>query len=385
MMFALLMLGAIGLGFLLARLQHQAFPVILATGLILGATAWGEHHSGNLSRQWSSWNFKGLEIKPSGGVFDELVLPLQGTPGRLANDLHPDNDRLGSSRVFELVPHLIGKPILEGGLVNSSMGSMFAYYIESETSESCAGYPPIVKPSSFNMPLATRHLELFNVKHFIARSPATQQALRTDPRWKFIQREEEWELYELLSHNGSYVFIPKFLPAVLETTNPNQRGLDWIYVPGALDQPFILTGPSTATKLPAALPRLSESEFHSFLKAADPTNLIPASWQVPTPSAKGAPVSAESVTDNSIRFTTSAIGQPHIVKINYFPNWQVRGAPAAFRVTPSFLLVFPDQKQVELFYGSTTSDTIGHGMTIAGWLLIGIIAFRLIGCKPVRH
>jgi hypothetical protein len=383
MMFALTMLGAIGLGLLLQSARRQTMAVLVTATLILAAVAWKEQqpdslHRRNLMRTWAEWNFRGLELKPSANIFRNLVLPLRGTPGRLANDLHDDNNRLGSSRIFELAPHLAAKPILEGGLVNSALGSMFAYYIQSEISDTCAGAPPIVKTSSFNMDIATRHLELFNVKHFIARSPVTQLALHTDPRWQFLQREEQWELFELLSHNGSYVFIPKFLPAILETTNPNQRGMDWLYVPGALDQPFILASPGSA--IPSSLPRLSEAQFQDFLHAAaTATNGGAAAWQVPVPHSAGAPVSAETVSDSAIRFHTTAIGQPHIVKISYFPNWQVHGANGVFRVTPTFLLVFPRQEQVELFYGSTSADIIGRWLTAVGWLLVA-----LLGWRPIR-
>jgi len=74
---------------------------------------------GGLVRTWASWNYGGLETKDSWPTFRALVMPLKGTPGRLANDLSPDNERFGSSRIFELVPSLIGKPILEGGLVKA--------------------------------------------------------------------------------------------------------------------------------------------------------------------------------------------------------------------------------------------------------------------------
>lgn len=385
--FALVILGAIGLGLYLSRFRRQTLLVsILATGL-LGAVAWEEHHTGSLARNWSRWNFRGLEIKPSGGVFDELVLPLQGTPGRLANDLHPDNNRLGSSRIFELAPHLAGKPILEGGLVNSSIGSMFAYYIQSETSESCAGYPPMVKPASFDFATATRHLELFNVKHFIARSPKTQDALRRDSRWRLLKQEEQWQLYELLTHDGSYVFLPGFMPAVVETRNPNQCGLEWIYVPGALNQPFLLAEPGSAASLPPDLPRISEEDFLSFLNTArsQAEGSPRAAWQVPVPRPAANPVSRESVSDHSIRFRTTALGQPHIIKCNYFPNWKARGADEVHRVTPAFLLVFPARNEVELYYGWTASDRIGHWLTLAAWLIILGLAWQTVKATFLRR
>ncbi len=379
LMFSMVMLGAIGIGLYLAACRHPAIAVSGITLLLLGGVAWDEHQAGNLARNWSRWNFRGLEIKADGGVFDELVLPLKGTPGRLANDLHPDNNRLGSSRIFELAPHLIGKPILEGGLVNSAIGSIFAYYIQSETSESCAGYPPVVKPSSFDPDAATRHLELFNVKHFIARSPKTRTAFRADPRWRPMKQEEEWELFELLSHDGSYVYVPCFLPAVVETSHPNERGLDWIYAPGALDQPFLLADPQAACHPPAALPRLKEADFLAFLQAAGKEAgkpPAPAGWQVPVSRTTGHPVSHESVSDHSIRFRTTALGQPHIIKCNYFPNWKVRGAAGVFRVTPAFLLVFPDQNEVELYYGWTGADRAGHWLTLAGGLILLVVAWH---------
>jgi hypothetical protein len=82
-------------------------------------------------------------------------------------------------------------------------------------------------------------------------------------------------------------------------------------------------------------------------------------------------ISSEEVSDNGIRFTTSAIGSPHIVKVSWFPNWKVRGARGVYRVSPGFMLVYPDQETVELYYGTTGSDRVGYALTVLG--LLGVV------------
>jgi hypothetical protein len=210
---SLLILEAIGLGYLLSLLPYGRLLLVPLTVAVLMYGIGKDNHASG----WAKWNYEGLEKKSQYSVFEKLVLPLKGTPGRLANDLCDENNMLGSSRIFELAPHLANKPILEGGIVNSSAGSMFSYYIQGETSRNCAGFPTIVKPTTFNITNATKHLELFNVKHFIARWDTTRNAMHEHEDWKFIAREDQWELFELTSHDGSYVFVPPYKPFAVET------------------------------------------------------------------------------------------------------------------------------------------------------------------------
>jgi hypothetical protein len=78
-------------------------------------------------------------------------------------------------------------------------------------------------------------------------------------------------------------------------------------------------------------------------------------------------ISDESVTDDRIHFKTTALGLTHIIKMTWFPNWKVRGAKQVFCVSPGFMCVFPDQSDVDLYYGATWSDVMGYVVTIIGW------------------
>jgi hypothetical protein len=373
-LYSLLALGVAGLALLIAgrRAIELTMPAALLGALLFGAG------TPKTIQGWAKWNYEGLENKPRWPVFSILVLPLDRTPGRLANDLHPDNDSLGSTRIFEAVPALIQKPILEGGIVNSAVGSIYSYYIQSETSKDCAGFPEIVKPTAFNFTNATKHLELFNVKHFIARWAGTQAALAQMPEWKKLNEVQGWELYELTTHDGSYVFIPSREPLAVRTNDFKLAGLEWIYTIQALDQPFVLLQPDDPTETRWGK-ELSPDEYLSYLSALKNGQNPPIEPRLI--ERKKNVVRDEEVSDNRIRFKTAAIGLPHIIKCSYYPNWKVRGAKCVYRVTPDFMLVYPEQEEVELYYGYTLSDNVGRGLSALG-LLISII---LAGAKWRQH
>ena len=81
-------------------------------------------------------------------------------------------------------------------------------------------------------------------------------------------------------------------------------------------------------------------------------------------------VTSETFNNESLSFDTTAIGQPHWIKISYFPNWHVKGAEGPFLASPSFMMVIPTQSHVELYYGRTPANTIGQILEIVGWRTI---------------
>ena len=388
--YAIMALGAVGLGVLLERVRGGAVITSLLVLVVLIAVLMSDSVGGlygpGLTRSWAKWNYSGLENKPSAAVFEKLMPLLKGSPGRLANDLCEENNQLGSSRVFELVPYLTGKPILEGGLVNSALGSMYSYYVQGETSPSCAGFPPIVTPTTFDFPLATRHLELFNVKHFIARSSIARQALASMTEWHFLAREGEWELYELMTHEGKYVFIPPRLPHVVETYRWKECSLEWLYTPLALDQFLLWKTPGMILDR-TNLVTLTEPEVLKALVDMRQTNSPQIMTKGHILSQAGTQcISGESVSDDTIRFRTTALGLPHIIKVTWFPNWKVRGAKQVYCISPGFMCVFPDRADVELYYGSTWSDVVGYSFTTLGFCLVVVwllMSWKKRGYNPL--
>ncbi len=365
MAWAALAIAAAGAGALIARLKA---PVLATAALLVTVLAFGIGQPNHV-RDWATWNYGGLERKPRYDVFEKLVLPLKGTPGRLANDLHDDNNKyLGSSRVFECVPHLTGKPILEGGIVNSAAGSLFSYYVQGETSDNCAGFPTMVTPTNFDITNATRHMELFNIKHFVARSERTRDALDASPDWRKLGECDDWASYELTTHDGRYVYVPEKEPVFVFTRRWKEAGLEWIYTIDLLGQPYALLPGGTPLPAGRSPQELYHASFVEHTRDVRENGLASSAETDQLGSAD--PITQETVSANRIRFTTTAIGRPHIIKMTYFPNWKVRGADRVYMVTPCFMLVYPAEEEVELYYGYTISDRVGHVLTVVGWLAL---------------
>ena len=364
MTYGALAMAAGGASILLRRIHNPGMAVI---AVLVAVLLWGTGRPADVM-QWAEWNYDGLEKKARWPVIRELVLPLAGTPGRLANDLNDYNVSLGSSRIFEATPHLTGKPILEGGVVNSALGSLFAYFIQSETSDHYAGLPPIVEPATFNFTNATRHLELFNVKHFIARSGKTKAALAESPDWNFLRESQGWDLYELATHDGNYVFVPAFDPVPVATADRKATGLEWIYRPKLLNRFFVLL--DERGEIPARF--ASDAVAEPAASAFDRFDPVAKGSEGTAPAVARAAIREEEITARHIRFKTNAIGAPHIIKSAYFPNWKVRGAEGVYMVTPCFMLVYPTEEEVELYYGYLLSDNIGHFLTLLGVALLCI-------------
>jgi hypothetical protein len=317
---------------------------------------------------WAEWNFRGLEAKPHYGLFDRLIRPLDGTPGRLANDLHPANVSLGSSRVFETVPHLIDKPILEGGIVNSALGSLAAYYIQSETSRDAAGAPPLVRLGSFDMAQASERLRWMNVTHFVAKWEGTKRALQKLPEWRALDRYRGWELFELTSHDGGYVKVLPFRPeAVRAGRRWKEAGLEWLYTPAAMARPVAILGEQEAA-----------SPFERVIPYGDFVEAMAVQRQTgegaELPPLRG--VLSETIGEGHICFRTQAIGAPHVIKVSWFPNWRVEGAAHIYRIAPCFMLVYPEQEMVDLHYGRLMVDRLGIIVSWLGLLLLGAVIIR---------
>jgi hypothetical protein len=77
-------------------------------------------------------------------------------------------------------------------------------------------------------------------------------------------------------------------------------------------------------------------------------------------------VSDVEIGQQDLSFRVDRVGVPVLVKVSYFPNWQVEGADGPYRVAPNFMVVIPTDNEVRLSYGRSGSDTVFYGATVIG-------------------
>jgi hypothetical protein len=91
----------------------------------------------------------------------------------------------------------------------------------------------------------------------------------------------------------------------------------------------------------------------------------------------------EQLENERLTFETTAIGVPHLIKISYFPNWKVEGAEGPFIVSPSFMMVIPQQREVTLTYGRTLSYIVGQ--VLGGLALAVLVAVMVLDLRSRRR
>jgi len=79
-----------------------------------------------------------------------------------------------------------------------------------------------------------------------------------------------------------------------------------------------------------------------------------------------------------IRFNTNKVGVPHLIKVSYFPNWEVQGAEGVYPVSPHLMLVIPREKEVVLTYGRSFWDYVGVVITLGTLLFLLLSRLQLI-------
>jgi TolA-binding protein len=78
----------------------------------------------------------------------------------------------------------------------------------------------------------------------------------------------------------------------------------------------------------------------------------------------------ETIYNDTILIDTTCLNKPLLVKVSYHPNWRVEGADRIHLVSPSFMLIYPQQGKVRLTYGPGSWDKFGMVLTGLGILTL---------------
>jgi hypothetical protein len=324
------------------------FPSIVLILCIL----WVEKHVTYID-YWISWNYNGYEDKPLGYEYYNANEFLSKLPyGRVAYEYDPQKYErtLGSSRATETIPIFSGKPITEGTHFQSSFNGPYIYNAHCEYSSGCSclfGYLTNGCPS-FDFDKGMRHLKIFGVRYFFASSEKVKGLLR-EKGYKMLYGPGEFEIWEL---NASIIEVPAYEPISVKADNWRKLSYEW-FDSDKVEVPLVWNG---------------DERFSKVL-------INPEIEDIPMVKAEyNCSIQNVEIENERIAFDTDCIGKPHIIKVSYFPNWKVKGAEKIYMVSPAFMLVYPIQRHVELYYGQTLIDVLGLLLSFCG--LIIILFFR---------
>jgi len=205
-----------------------------------------------------------------------------------------------------------------------------------------------------NFDRARRYLELFNVRDLIVRSREAKEAIRQVSGYAMTKIIGHYELWQLTENSGRYVEVLENEP-VRYSGNESWKVIahQWFTRDDLQDVHLVFPGNG------------AENLDNPVRLAADDLDDLPRS------GLDSADCSLkESISNEEILLETSCPGKPHLVKVSYHPNWHVEGAEKILLVSPSFMLIYPQQEKVRLYYGPGTWDRLGQLLTIFGLLVL---------------
>ena len=105
-------------------------------------------------------------------------------------------------------------------------------------------------------------------------------------------------------------------------------------------------------------------------------DIVKPGRSIPTVELDKVNVSNIVQREESISFDVDRVGVPVLVKVSYFPNWRVKGAPAVHRAAPNMMIVVPTSTHVTLSYEPSTLDSLSYVLTLVGIVMVAWFARR---------
>ena len=321
----------------------------------------------NFSSDWARWNFTGYERKSAYAEYYDIVQTMatvgetRGCGRSLWEYGREQLDRYGTPMALMLLPHFSDRCIgsLEGLYFESSHTVGLHFLMQSELSQEPSRPMRDIPYSDFDIDLGVQHLQLMGVRYYLAFNEESVRDAALHPELTVIGASGPWTIFEVA--NSEVVTPLEFEPVVV--SGLGEAGRDWI-------------DPSV-------------ERFNASPRARDVLLAPhgPEHWarvelvDSPTPRYPLDPVEVTDIVveDEKVSFRVDRTGVPVLVKVSYFPNWQVSGAQGPWRVTPNLMVVIPTDNEVELTYGRTPVELAGYGLSIIG--LIAVI--YLLRVAPV--
>ncbi len=374
--YGLLVLGAYGFSeiAILLSSRKRLWFIAFASAILfmIFAMLWIEYNPRNVVHEWVKWNYEGYEEKSHWKDLKEMMDFFDGKDyrdGRVASTMNSRHNIFGSPRVFELIPYFTKMPYIEGAIEQSSVSSPFGRFVQCKTSRECAGFPRDVKVQEYNIEDAKKYFRMYNVRYFISESEDTFNELMNSSEWKAVKSVGGYTIYES-RQESHYISVPEFEPIVVEQENWKKISLEWFYSVRNLDVPLIFVDSDSAGK--------KVYSYKEILDVIKKGNLRKISSRIDNNCKI-----SEEILDDEIRFNTSCVGKPHIVKFSFFPNWKVEGAERIFSASSGFMVVFPMESKVRLYYETHFSDILGIVMSVFGLVILFLRFWYERGVKDV--
>jgi len=353
----------------LARLARSRPAAWLLPPLLAIATMFWVDSQVTYIPEWIEWNYSGFESRPLWPEFEAVNRFLKGdvTDPRVVFEHSPAHNAAGSIRAFESLPLFSGRSTLEGLYIQSGLLTPEIFYLQSEISEVASCPLPNYHCGRLDPPRAVEHLRQMNVSQVIARSDALKSLLADSPDYRLEATIGPYEIHRVAGVSGRYVEPLPYAPIVLDSDDWKRDFFKWFKRPGSSSVPLVKP--------------LGDTPPAGSVFAGAPHGSLPDALPLQPLDTAGIVV-REEIDQERIRIHTNRPGHPLLIRIAYHPRWQVHGAPEILLASPGFMLVVPDDEEIELVFGDPPWVDAAHLLTLLASLVVGVGLLRPLRRRP---
>ncbi len=343
--------------------------------------AWGPFRKGPESGRavadgWTRYNMTGYEGRTAYPEYHSLVTTMaeigeERGCGRASWENNEDNGQYGTTMALMLLPHWTDGCIasMEGLFFEASGTTPYHFLTTAALSENASNPVRQLRYVDNDPSVGVPHAYDLGVRYVLARTDAAKEELAGADGLEYITSSYPWDIYEVI---GSTIVEPlDTRPVVVNRRDGDQRernlelGTSWFQ--RREDWPAIPAddGPDDWQRIDVEVD-LDERTGEPGERNRNVDYVLPGQ---PIETVELPPVEVTDIDleQQSLSFEVDRVGVPVLVRVSYFPNWQVEGAEGPFRAGANQMIVVPTDNEVTLTYDARTAlDWFFYILTLVG-------------------
>ena len=380
----------LALGF---RFQELPFGKVTVDAQGVSYYTWGPFRtkSGNdgFVDGWARWNFTGYEGKSAYGEYHGIVQTMKGLGenpahgcGRALWENNSELNKYGTTMALMLLPFWTDGCIgsMEGLFFEAAGTTPYHFITAAAMSKQSSNPVRELRYDNNDAQRGVRYLRELGVRYYMGFTPEAIAEASAQPDLTEVARSGPWIVYEVSDADVVVPLERQPVVARLGASDPRERwlevGTSWFQNPNDWSAHVADDGPAEWQRVDV---RVDESRREG--EPGDPGRrvdiVVPAEAIIPTELPEVV-VSDVVVGQESVRFSVDRTGVPILVRVSYFPNWQVDGAQGPYRVAPNMMLVVPTSNDVRLHHDMAGRDYASYAATVFAILALVVLRRRTV-------
>jgi hypothetical protein len=364
------------------RQEHDS--VVYAWGP-LRKTATGGDAQGD---GWSRYNFAGYEGRTQYPEYYDVVNAMADIGqtngcGRALWENNEDNGQYGTTMALMLLPHWTDGCIasMEGLFFEASGTTPYHFLTTAAMSKQSSNPVRELRYTDNDAAVGVPELQALGVRYVMVRTDEAKREAEGQPELTLLATSGPWEIF--LVADSDIVVPLDVQPVVVERRGGDQRernlelGTSWFQHQDEWAAIPADDGPEGWQRISVAVDE--SRRIPDRTRPADDPDTRGKQVDIVLPEQEIEPVqlppvqvSDVEIDQQELSFRVDQVGVPVLVRVSYFPNWNVDGAEGPYRIAPNFMVVVPTENEVRLSYGRSGSDLFYYALTLVG---IGLLVF----------